>query len=135
MTADNKIGILISQTNKEFFNVRIKIKNPHLSNSTAWQEAQPLFEQIVDGYPDNFLPYQELLRQIFDIRRDTYLKTHMKGRNVYPRDYLNIDDQPSKQVQELIGSLKPEEQDIITGLVVCIRDFFNVSVPHYRRRP
>jgi len=112
MEYDRK-NLLTDQDNK-FVNTRAKIRNKRISNDAAWVEAQHLLTYCVEDYPKNYLPRLSLVRDVFNLRRDSYL------------DRMT-DKEASKGVQELVGKLSEDQQELVTGLVVCIRDLFRTG--------
>lgn len=101
----------------KFINTRTKIKNPALGNDTAWEIAQPLLSACVEDYPNGISSDLEPIRKVFYLRRDTFL------RKIEPKD-------ASLKVQEVIVPLSLDQQERITGAVVCIRDFFDRFTPY-----
>lgn len=112
--------LLFDEGNK-FINVRTKVKNPKLGNEAAWWEAQGLFESSIDGYPEKYSPYLGLVREVFDLRRDAFLRK------------LPSTD-ASEKIQALFETLDHNTQELLTGLMVSIRDFFDIPAPSRRLR-
>lgn len=50
-----------------------KLRNPALSNLTAWGEAQDLLGFFVPEYPESFQGFEDVLKEVFEQRRDHYL--------------------------------------------------------------
>lgn len=117
---DNHVLVLNPQDNK-FRNVRIKIRNPVLRNDAAWDVAQALFSVKIPKYPEEYGPYLKIIRDVFDVRRNSFL-------GKIPTE------EASRKVEELVTVLPEEQQDEITSLVVGIRDFFDSAQPKKVRR-
>lgn len=112
-------SLLTDPNSKAFINVRIKVKNPKLSNDTAWEEAQPMFAYCLEGYPEEYDPYLSRIQDIFNLRRGVFLRR-------IPSNGV------SEQIQRLLEDLKPEERELTRPLVVAIRDFFDIPAPSGR---
>lgn len=104
-----------------FKNVADKVRNGRLHPDTAWYELQPLLANYVPEYPENYLDYQNLLKEIFEIRRDAYF-------------YSEKRENASKVIIEKLSRLSEEVQDLLTPPVVCIRDLFDVDAPTRKPR-
>lgn len=111
MEYDRK-DLLTGQDSNKFINTKAKIRNKKLGNDSAWIESQPLLAYCAEDYPEKYQHHLSLIRNVFNLRRNSYL------------DQIS-DMEASKGVQELIGKLSEEEQKVVTGLIVCIRDLFN----------
>lgn len=108
------------KTNK-FRNVKDKVRNRSLSNETAWGEAQPFLKVCVEDYPVNYHPYISLIKTIFGLRRDAYLN------RIATKD-------ASQEIIRLVRELKSNEQVQIEGLVICVRDLFDIHANSSRTR-
>lgn len=93
-----------------------KIKNVSLSDETAWREAQVILGQLVTGYTGDFVPYEDILREVFSLRRQAFFE-----RITSP--------QASLGVQQLIERLDKEQQDLLTPPIVLIRDLLEKPKP------
>lgn len=104
-----------------FKNVADKVRNGRLHPDTAWNVLQPLLANYVSEYPENYLDYQNLLKEIFLIRREAYF---------FPEKRENA----SKDIMERLSRLSEDVQDLLTPPVVCIRDLFDVEAPRQKPR-
>lgn len=112
--------ILLDQETHKFHNVKDKIRNKKLNDETAWEVAQPLLKYCIEDYPEKYHPYLGLIKDVFCLRRGTFLQ------KIQP-------SLASKEIKKLVGSLNDEDQNTITDLIVCIRDFFESTGSHFRQ--
>lgn len=104
-----------------FKNVSEKVRNGRLNPDSAWIELQPLLENYVPDYPEKFKGYQNLLREIFEIRREAYFFPEKR-------------ETASSEVRKKLSQASEEVQDLLTPPVVCIRDLFNLEAPRSKPR-
>lgn len=106
---------LFEQQSHKFVNVVTKVRNRVLGNDSAWDEAQPLFSFFVGSYPDSYQDHFDLLRRVFNLRRNAFLEKIQTS-------------EASDEIKKLVLELDPEAQEKLTGMIVCIRDLFNRPV-------
>ncbi|MCL5438973.1 MAG: hypothetical protein M1268_03215 [Patescibacteria group bacterium] len=110
----------IDELDKKFINVRTKLKNPKLSDDTAWEEAQPLFSYMSSNYPAGYSESITAVRQIFGIRRRAF----------FDGEYRKI---ASRDVQKIYNELDDGAKDRIASITKLIAEFFEVSSIPRRR--
>lgn len=109
----------IYETNK-FINVSTKLKNGKLGDDSAWVEAQPLLEYIIEGYPGNYRPYLDKIKQVFEIRRRSYFQ--LAGERTKSEN-------PVFKMQNVVEDLKDDELDHLSSVFSFLRDFFEKGKP------
>lgn len=100
----------------KYSRVREKVRNPRVGNEVAWVEAQPMFSHDINGFTDR--PYSEVIRRLFDLRRDAF---------------RNIDkDKANKEAKKLLSGLTDDDFEKLQDVVVYIRDLFDIPAPNRR---
>ena len=118
---ENPVERIYNPEGNNFRNVADKVRNARLHPDTAWNELQPLLANYVPEYPEKYKPYQELLKEIFEIRRAAYF---------YPERRENA----SKEIRNKLSTLRDQTQELLTAPVVCIRDLFDLEAPNKKPR-
>lgn len=113
----------IEDLHHKFINVRTKIKNPKLSDDSAWIEAQPLISYFIldcpnpNGYNnESFMP----VRKIFNIRRRAYFDIEFRK-------------DASVEVKKIYNDLDDKKKNRFAPIIKLITDFFEVSSIPRRR--
>lgn len=115
----NTLRSLRDTTSNTFINVLEKVQNKQVGNDTAWEVAQPLLHHYIPEYPETYKDHLGFVRELFGLRRD---------------DFRDIDQDAYKKAKALILELKPEEEDLLRPVIVCIRDVFDIKAGDRRDR-
>lgn len=112
---------IFNPSGNNFKNVSEKVRNGRLHPDSAWIELQPLLENYVPEYPKKFQDYLNLLREVFEIRREAYFFPEKR-------------ETASNEVREKLSQVSEDVQDLLTPPIVCIRDLFDVEAPRSKPR-
>lgn len=109
----------------EFPNLTTKIRNGKLGNDTAWEESQPLFEQLFPDYPELDLQSRDVIKTAFNIRRSSYVSVLRDER---------AEKFVSSELRVAFNKLDATRQQDIAPVIKFITNFFQSQVTPFRRR-